>query len=76
MCVLTAQQVSDLTSRHVPTIIANFVSHYETSAGNPFNANALIGVLQSIDDLANCFTYQDTTQTPPMAKFYRRLDQR
>jgi DNA repair exonuclease SbcCD ATPase subunit len=74
VCVLTAQQVSDLTSRHGPAIVANFVSHYETSAGTPFNAYALIGVLHSIDDLAACFTYQDTTQTPPVTKFYRRLD--
>jgi hypothetical protein len=76
ICVLSAQQVTDLTSRHGPAIIANFVSHYETSAGTPFNAYALIGVLQSVDDLANCFTYQDTTQTPPVNKLYQRLDRR
>jgi hypothetical protein len=56
--------------------MANFVSHYETGAGTPFNAYALIGVLQDIDDLANCFTYQDATHTPPATKFYQRLDQR
>lgn len=76
ICVLSAQQVNDLTSRHAPTIIVNFVSHYETSAGTPFSAYTLIGVLQSVDDLANCFTYTDTAQTPPVTKFYRRLDQR
>jgi recombinational DNA repair ATPase RecF len=75
-CVLSEQQVKDLTSRHGPLIISNFVSHYETSAGTPFNAYALISVLQSVDDLANCFTYQDTTQTPPALKFYRRLDRK
>jgi len=74
VCVLTTQQATDLTARHGPAIMSNFVSHYETSAGSPFGAYALIGVLQSIDDLANCFTYQDTTQTPPLTKFYRRLD--
>jgi hypothetical protein len=74
MCVLTTQQVADLTARHGPAIMSNFVSHYETSAGSPFGAYALIGVLQSVDDLANCFTYQDTAQTPPVTKFYRRLD--
>lgn len=76
ICVLSAQQVTDLTSRHGPTIVANFVSHYETSVGTPFNAYALIGVIQSVDDFASCFTYQDTSQSPPLTKFYRHLDQR
>lgn len=76
ICVLSTQQIADLTSRHAPTIILNYVSHYETGVGTPFSAYTLIGVLQSVDDLANCFTYRDTTQTPPVTKFYRRLDQR
>jgi hypothetical protein len=75
-CVLAPQQIIDLTSRHGPAIISNFISHYETGAGTPFNAYALIGVLRSVDDLANCFTYQDTAQAPPGTKYYRRLDQR
>jgi hypothetical protein len=62
ICVLTGQQMADLTGRHVPAILSNFVSHYETCAGSPFGAYALIGVLQSVDDLANCFTYQDISQ--------------
>jgi hypothetical protein len=75
-CVLSPQQVNDLTARHGPTIMANFVNHYETGVGTPFNAYALIGVLQSIEDLVNCFTYQDATQTPLIMKFYQRLDQK
>ncbi len=74
ICVLSTQQITDLGIRHGKAIMLNFVSHYETSAGTPFNAYVLIGVLQSVDDLANCFTYQDTTQTPPATKFYQRLD--
>ena len=76
VCVLTGQQLDDLNKRHYPMIVSNFVSHYETGAGTPFNAYALIGVLGSVDDLSNCFTYLDTTQTPALTKFYRRLDQR
>jgi hypothetical protein len=76
ICVLSPQQVSDLTARHGPSIMANFVSHYETNVGTPFNAYAVIGILQDIDDLANCFTYEDATQTPPVRKFYQRLDRR
>lgn len=76
ICVLTAQQIADLNARHGPTILSNFVSHYETNAGVPFNAYVLIGVLQSVDDLANCFTYTDNTQVPAITKFYQRLDRR
>jgi DNA repair exonuclease SbcCD ATPase subunit len=73
-CVMSAQQISDLQNHHAPSIVSNFVSHYETGAGTPFNAYALLGVLQSIDDLADCFTYVD----PPngQKKYYRRLNRR
>ena len=75
-CVLTAQQIADVKNTHVPSIVGNFVSHYETGAGTPFGAYALLGVLQSIDDLADSFTFIDAGQTPPAKKFYRRLDRR
>lgn len=73
-CVLTPQQITDLQNHHVPSIIGNFVSHYETGAGTPFNAYALLGVLQSIDALADCFTYVDSASN--QKRFYRRLDRR
>jgi len=73
-CVLSVQQIADLQNHHAPSIVGNFVSHYETGAGTPFNAYALLGVLQSIDDLADCFTYVDPANG--QKKFYRRLDRR
>lgn len=71
-CVLSAQQITDLQSHHMPSIMANYVSHYETGAGNPFNAYALLGVLQSVDALADCFCWTDPTTRH--RKYYRRLD--
>lgn len=73
-CVLTPQQITELQNHHVPSIVGNFVSHYETGAGTPFNAYALLGVLQSIDGLADCFTYVDPSNN--QKRFYRRLDRR
>lgn len=73
-CVLSGQQISDLQTHHAPSIVGNFVSHYETGAGTPFNAYALLGVLQSIDSLADCFTYVDPTTG--QKRYYRRLDKR
>lgn len=71
-CVLSVQQITDLQNHHLPSIMANYVSHYETGAGNPFNAYALLGVLQSVDALADCFRWIDTADN--QRKYYRRLD--
>lgn len=71
-CVLSAQQITDLQNYHLPSIMANYVSHYETGAGNPFNAYALLGVLQSVDALADCFCWTDPADN--QRKYYRRLD--
>lgn len=73
-CVLTPQQITDLQNHHVPSIVGNFVSHYETGAGTPFNAYALLGVLQSIDAIADCFTYVDPSSN--QKRFYRKLNRR
>jgi hypothetical protein len=73
-CVLTPQQITDLKTRHAPSIVANFVSHYETSVGTPFNAYALLGVLGTVDDLADCFTFVDPPGSPK--RYYRRLDRK
>lgn len=71
-CVLTTKQVNDLQTQYLPSIIGNFVSHYETGAGCPFNSYALLGVIKSIDYLADCFTYTDPGTA--QKRFYRRLD--
>lgn len=71
-CVLSIQQITDLQNHHLPSIMANYVSHYETGAGNPFNAYALLGILQSVDALADCFCWTDPANQH--RKYYRRLD--
>ena len=75
-CVLTPQQIADIRNTHAPAIVANYVSHYETGTGAPIGAYALLGVLQSIDDLSDCFTYMDASQAPPVKKYCRGLDLR
>ena len=73
--ILDAQQQADFNNRHVPAIISNYVSHYETGVGAPINAHVLLGVLQSVDDLAECFKYSDP-QNPSQKKWYKSLTQR
>lgn len=75
-CVLAPQQVTDFKNTHAPAVIANYMSHYETGAGAPIGAYALLGVLQTIDALADCFMWTDTAKTPPEKRYYRRLDLR
>lgn len=73
-CVLSAQQIADLQNVHMPSIVTNYVSHYETGAGNPFNAFTLLGVLQSVDAFADCFSMIDPNTNK--RRYYSRLDKR
>lgn len=75
MLILDGQQQADFNNRHVPAIIANYISHYETGSGTPITAHVLLGVLQSIDDLVECFRYDDT-QNQSQRRWYRSLSQR
>jgi hypothetical protein len=73
-CVLTQQQISDLQTRHAAAIMTNYVSHYESGVGTPFNAYALLGVLQSVDDLAACFMWTDPSDG--QLKYCKSLERR
>lgn len=73
--VLDAQQVIDLLNSHVPAIISNWVSHYATGGSNSFSAPVLNGVINSIDAMAECFRYDDTTASPTVRRWYRSLSQ-
>lgn len=72
-CVLDATQVLAVSNTATVSLISNMVSHYETGAGNPLSAYALIGVLQEIDAYAENFMRLDPAN-PSQLIFYRRLD--
>lgn len=74
--VLDLQQVQDIDTTHVPAIIGNWVSHYETGSGGSLSAPVLGGVITTIDALAECFRYDDTTLSPPVRKWYKSLSGR
>ena len=74
--VLDPQQIQDLDGAHVPAIVGNWVSHYETGSGSSLSAPALRGVIGSIDALAECFRYDDTSASPPVRRWYKSLDNR
>ncbi|QDU86149.1 recombination protein F [Planctomycetes bacterium Pla163] len=74
--VLESQQVQDLDTSHVPAIVGNWVSHYETGSGSSLSVHALRGVIRSIDALAECFRYDDASGGSTARKWYKSLSRR
>lgn len=74
--ILDAQQISDLDTVHVPAIVGNWVSHYETGSGSSLSAPVLAGVISSIDSLAECFRYDDTSGGTTVRRWYKSLSSR
>ena len=74
--VLDARQIQDIDTSHVPAIVGNWVSHYETGSGSSLSAPALRGVVGSIDALAECFRYDDTSGGSTVRRWYKALDKR
>jgi energy-coupling factor transporter ATP-binding protein EcfA2 len=72
--VLTTQQIADLRTRHAPSIIANWVSHYGTSGASSFSPPALLGVLSAIDAMRRCFQYDNNGNGD--WRFYKSLTRR
>ena len=73
---LDAQQVQDIDTSHMPAIVGNWVSHYETGSGSSLSAPALGGVITSIDALAECFRYDDMSGGSTVRRWYKALDRR
>ena len=72
-CVLDAAQKAAIKQTHATSIIANCIAHYETSAGQPFTAYMLLGLIQDIDTYAENFKQNDP-KNPGQRIFCRRLD--
>jgi len=74
--VLESQQVNDLDTAHVPALIGNWVSHYETGTCSSLSAPMLKGVISIIDDLAECFRFDDNSGGSVTRRWYRSLSRR
>ncbi|SEC12688.1 AAA domain-containing protein [Paramicrobacterium humi] len=72
--VLEQQQISDLTGRHVPAIVANWVSHYGSSGSAVFSPPSLLAVLGDIDGIRRCFQYDESGSGN--WRFYKSLTKR
>lgn len=74
--VLENQQVRNIETSHVPAIVGNWISHYETGSGSSLSAPALAGIVTTIDALAECFRYDDNTGSTTVRRWYKALDRR
>lgn len=74
-CVLEAAQMAAIKQTRATSIIVNCIAHYETSAGQPFTAPMLLGLIQDIDAYAENFK-QDDPNNPGQRILCRRLDRR
>lgn len=72
--VLEPQQVLDLTGRHAPAIVANWVSHYGSAGASSFSPASLLAVLDDVDAIRRCFQY-DKSGTGNW-QFYKSLTKR
>ncbi|MEK6782178.1 MAG: DUF2813 domain-containing protein [Bacteroidota bacterium] len=71
--ILTNQQQADVTNTLIPTIVANWLSHYSTAAGSSFSPHVLLGVLNSIDQVADCFMYNCICSGSSQRRYYKSL---
>ncbi len=71
--VMNQTQVNDLDKRHVTSLISNWVSHYSTGSTSSLSPSVLLGVLDTVDELTDCFKWDDTTTIPASRRWYRSL---
>lgn len=74
--VLDAQQTQNFKSVLVPALIGNWVSHYETNTSGDVAPAVLKGVLDTIDQIEECFKFDDNSSGSVEKKWYKSLSSR
>lgn len=74
--VLSATQLADLQNVHIPAIVSNWLAHYPTSVGASLTPYVYLGVLDSIDRIADCFRYQCVCGGTPQPRYYKNLSEK
>ena len=72
--VLDDDQYKKLNNISMPSIVGNMLAHYGTEAsGSSLTPNMLQQVVESIDEYAECFRYDDYSKGKKCRKWYRSL---
>lgn len=72
---LTTDQQRDVKNTHVPAIVGNIMSHYNTGGAGHFSPSAILGVVQKIDDFEKCFKQEDPAGSGHY-RWYKSLTER
>lgn len=71
--VLTPTQQKEIDTIHMPSLVGNWVAHYETGSGTSVSASVLSSIVTTIDAFAECFRYDDPSSMPTVRRWYRSL---
>jgi len=71
--ILEQNQVNDFDGILVPAIVGNWVSHYATGAASSLSPYTLLGILDAIDKVSDCFKYNCNCSGTVKRRFYRNL---
>ena len=74
--ILEQSQVNDFDSVHVPALVANWVSHYATGSASSLSPYTLLGVLDTIDKVSDCFKYDCSCSGKVRRRFYKNLSKK
>lgn len=74
--VLDSRQIQDLDKVHVPALVGNWISHYETGMASGLSAPVLRGIVKTVDELAECFRYDDNSSGTVVRRWYKSLSSR
>ncbi|WP_022667205.1 AAA family ATPase [Desulfospira joergensenii] len=74
--ILEQNQVNDFDGVHVPAIVGNWVSHYATGATSSLSPYTLLGVLNTIDKVSDCFRYDCSCSGTVRRRFYKNLSKK
>lgn len=69
--ILEARQQNDIMKVHVPAVVGNWVTHYETSVSSGISPHVLLGVRKTIDALADCFMFDGATSGTTTRRCYK-----
>ena len=71
--ILSAQQLQQFSAVLVPSLVANWLSHYSTATGAGFTPQVLIHVLDTVDLVADCFKYDCNCSGAHRRRYYKTL---
>jgi len=69
--ILEQSQIDDLEKTHIPSFVSNWLSHYSTGVVSSLSPYILLGVLDTIDAISDCFKYDCKCSGAIKKRYYR-----